>query len=143
MVGAFLVANVLGQNAAPRQDGARLVWDVIWLGGVYGLVDALLLTVLPVAATWGCGRWTMRWPGRIAVGTMAVAASLAVTAAYHLGYPELQGPERTAPLSGNAMMSVGYVLTTNPITAVVSHIAMHIAAVPHGAEGAVQLPPHY
>jgi hypothetical protein len=146
VVGAFLVANVLGQDAAPRPDGARLVWDVIWLGVVYGLVDAILLTVFPVTATWRAFSrlgWTKDWAGRIAVGAIAVAASLAVTAAYHLGYPEFRGPELRDPLIGNVIVSVGYVLTTNPITAVVSHIAMHIAAVLHGAEGAVQLPPHY
>jgi len=47
------------------------------------------------------------------------------------------------PVIGNGVMSVGFVLTSNPITAVASHIVMHVTAVLHGAESTVQLPPHY
>jgi hypothetical protein len=40
-------------------------------------------------------------------------------------------------------LSLFYVLTTNPLSAVLSHIAMHVTAVLHGLNTAVQLPPHY
>jgi hypothetical protein len=40
-------------------------------------------------------------------------------------------------------MSLGYLLTNNPITAVFSHIAMHVAGVLHGPATVAQLPPHY
>ena len=144
--GAFMVMNVQGQDGSARPEGARLVWDVLWLGVVYGLVDALLLSVLPVLATWRALTqfgWTARWAGKVGTGALAVAASLLVTAAYHLGYPEFQNAELREPLVGNGLMSLAYVLTNNPIAALGSHIAMHIAAVLHGAEGAAQLPPHY
>jgi hypothetical protein len=66
-----------------------------------------------------------------------------VTLAYHLGYPEFRGPQVRAPMFGVGMMSLGYLLTTNPIAAVLSHAAMHIAAVLRGPATMVQLPPHY
>ena len=47
------------------------------------------------------------------------------------------------PSIGNGVMSLGYILTANPLTAVLSHIAMHIAGVLHGPASVIQLPPHY
>ena len=79
----------------------------------------------------------------MAAGALAIAASLLVTAAYHLGYPEFRGTKVLAPIIGNGVLSLTYTLTTNPISAVAGHIAMHIAAVLHGLETTVQLPPHY
>ena len=40
-------------------------------------------------------------------------------------------------------MTLGYLLTNNPLTAILSHIAMHIAGVLHGPASVMQLPPHY
>jgi hypothetical protein len=40
-------------------------------------------------------------------------------------------------------MSLAYVLSANPLAALLSHIAMHIAAVLQGADSVIQLPPHY
>ena len=40
-------------------------------------------------------------------------------------------------------MTLGYLVTNNPLAAVVSHIVMHIAAVLRGPASVVQLPPHY
>jgi hypothetical protein len=143
---AILIAAVVNEDSSPRPEGFDLAFDLFWLGVVYGLIDALLLNVLPVMATWrALSRlgWTEHWRGRIAAGALAVAASLAVTAAYHLGYPEFQGSDVREPLIGNSIMSVAYVLTNNPISAMVSHVAMHVAAVLQGAETTTQLPPHY
>ena len=47
VVGVALVRNVLSEDATPRPDGAYFVFELIWRGGIYGAVDALLLTVLP------------------------------------------------------------------------------------------------
>lgn len=146
VVGAFVVMAVERQDASSRPEGARLIWDLFWFGGVYGLVDAVLLSVIPVLATWRAFAhkgWTDHLSGKIEVGALALLASVVVTAAYHLGYPEFRGSDLKDPLFGNGVMSLGYVLTNNPITAIVSHIAMHVAAVLQGAETTVQLPPHY
>jgi hypothetical protein len=45
--GVALVRNVLSEDATPRPLGAYYVFELIWRGGIYGAVDALLLTVLP------------------------------------------------------------------------------------------------
>ena len=147
LIGAFLVRNILSQPVSPRSQGLSLALDIAWLGIVYGTLDALFLSVLPVLATWQAFSalgWTATTPGKIAVGAIALVASLLVTVAYHLGYPEyrVQGGAM-GPTIGNGIMSIGYLLTNNPITAVFSHIAMHIAGVFHGPATVIQLPPHY
>jgi hypothetical protein len=146
LAGAFVVKNVLSQPTSPRPAGLELVFDLVWLGGVYGALDALLLSVMPMLATWQAFSqlgWTASWSGRLAAGALAIVASLLVTAVYHLGYPEFRGPEVIGPIIGNGSLSLAYSLTTNPISAVAGHIAMHVAAVLHGLETTVQLPPHY
>jgi hypothetical protein len=146
VVSAFLIAAVTRQETSARPEGLALAGDLMWLGMVYGLTDALLLNVLPALATWRAltqRGWTDRWSGRIAAGLLAVLASVLVTAAYHLGYPEFRGEDLKDPVIGNSIMSIGYVLTQNPLTAILSHIVMHIAAVLQGAESTTQLPPHY
>ena len=145
-VGALLVASVQRMPASPRAEGLALVWDLLWLGMVYGSLDALLLTVLPVLATWRALTelgWTQHWPGKLAAGIVAFVASLFVTAAYHLGYVEYRGPQVIDPLIGNGVMTLGYLLTGNPITAIGAHIVLHVASVLHGVETTVTLPPHY
>jgi len=143
---AFTVKNVLSQPASSRAEGFTLAFDLLWSGVIYGLMDALLLSVLPVLATWQAFtllNWTANWPGKILVGVIAVFASLLVTAAYHLGYPEYRGKGLLGPVIGNTTMTLGYLLTNNPLTAVLSHIAMHVAGVLRGPASVVQLPPHY
>lgn len=151
MIGAvllalFLVKNIRSQPASPGSKGAWLALDILWLGAVYGLTDALLLSVFPVMAAWQAFTllgWTAGWPGKILVALIAVVASLLVTVAYHAGYPEYQGKGMVGPVIGNTTMTAGYLLTANPLAAMLSHMAMHIAGVLHGPATVVQLPPHY
>jgi hypothetical protein len=147
VIGAFTVRNILSQPASAHSQGLSLVIDIAWLGIVYGALDALLLSVLPVLATWqafSATGLTHTLPGKILVGVIALAASLLVTIAYHYGYPEFRGAGGVmGPSIGNGVMSIGYILTNNPIAAVFSHIAMHIAGVVQGPATVMQLPPHY
>jgi hypothetical protein len=146
LVGAFLVVNVLGQPASSGPRGLGLIISLLWLGVVYGVVDALLLNVLPVVAIWSACKtlgFTDRWYGRILSGAAALMASLFVTAAYHLGYAEYRGPELVSPLIGNGIMTLGYLLTFNPLTAIGAHVALHVSSVLHGIDTTVTLPPHY
>lgn len=151
LVGAILLAlftirNILSQPVSPRAGGVSLFLDLLWSGIAYGLTDALLLTVLPVIATWQAFttiNWTATLPGKILVGVIALLASVLVTVAYHSGYPEYRGSGMRGPVIGNTMMTLGYVLTINPLSAILSHVAMHIAAVFHGPSSVMQLPPHY
>lgn len=147
LVGVFLVRNIFSQPASMRATGLPLAFDLLWSGVIYGLIDALLLSVLPVLATWyafsGLG-WTDNWLGTIVVGILAFIASLFITVCYHLGYPEYRVPRGVVgPSIGNGVMTFGYLLTNNPMTAIFSHIAMHIAGVWHGPASVMQLPPHY
>jgi hypothetical protein len=147
VVGAFVVRNIFSQPASARAAGLPLAFELLWSGVVYGLIDALLLSVLPVLAAWQAFAvlgWTNHWPGKIAVGAIALILSLFVTVCYHLGYPEYRVPGGVfGPTIGNGVMTLGYLLTTNPITAIFSHMAMHIAGVLHGPASVMQLPPHY
>ncbi len=147
LVGMFLVRNILSQPASARAEGLPLAFDLLWSGVIYGLMDALLLSVLPVLATWQAFSslgWTTSWPEKIVVGVIAFIASLLITVFYHLGYLEyrVQGGV-FGPTIGNGVMTLGYLLTNNPITAIFSHMAMHIAGVLHGPATVQQLPPHY
>lgn len=147
LLGLWTVRNILSQPASPRAEGLPLIFELLWVGVIYGLMDALLLSVLPVLATWegfSALGWTASWPGKILVGVIAIIASLFVTITYHLGYPECRAPGGLfGPVLGNGAMTLGYVLTNNPITAILSHIAMHVAGVLHGPASVMQLPPHY
>jgi hypothetical protein len=146
VAGAFVVSNVFNQPASAAPGNIELVGAILWLGVVYGATDALLLSVLPLFVAWqalaGLG-WTHRWYGRVVSGTLALCASLIVAASYHLGFPEYRNASLIAPIVGNGVMSVASLLTVSPVAAIGAHIAMHIAAVLHGAETALQLPPHY
>jgi hypothetical protein len=147
LVGAFLVRNVFSQPASVRSAGFPLAFELLWSGVVYGLVDSLLLSVLPVLAIWQAFSlfdWTVGWPGKIIVGVIGFIASLFVTICYHLGFPEYRVKKGIfGPTIGNGIMTIGYLLTNNPITAIFSHIAMHIAGVWRGPASVMQLPPHY
>jgi hypothetical protein len=146
LVTALVVKNVLSQPPTPRRRGMALVVDILWPGLAYGLVDALLLSVLPVLAVtlaFAGADWTVGWPGQIGVGGLALLASLIVAGVYHLGYPEFRGPSVLGAMVGNGVMSLAYVLTMNPLAAVLPHMIMHVAAILHGRESTYQLPPHY
>ena len=145
IVGIITIRNVLSQPASPRAKGFRLVFDLLWSGFLYGATDGLLLSALPVVATWQAFtllNWTDNWPGKILVAIFTILASMLVTSAYHIGYPEFQGRKLITANMGNTVMTLGYLLTNNPLAAVLCHAAMHMAAVLHGPALVVQLPPH-
>lgn len=146
IVGAFLVRNVRSQAASARSTGTGLAFDVLWVGVGYGAVDALFLNVMPVVAVWNglsAAGWTVAWPGKIATGFLALLASLLVTLLYHLGYPEFRNRKVALVLLGNTLITLAFLVSGNPLGAVVSHVAMHVAAVFQGPETMIQLPPHY
>ncbi len=147
LLGFWTVGNILSQPASASSKGLELVFEILWVGIVYGLVDGLLLAALPVAAAWKAVSalgWTTRWWGKIVAGIAALLANLGVTVAYHLGYPECRvAGGLFGPVLGNAAMALGYIVSGNPIAATLSHVAMHIAGVLQGPASVLQLPPHY
>jgi hypothetical protein len=145
IVGAFLVNNVRSQPASRQSRGGDLALDIGWLGLAYGLIDALFLNVMPVLAVWagfsqigGAGSWL----GQIGVGILALVASLWVTLTYHVGYSEFRNKSVGLVLVGNTLITLAYLLSTNPLGAILSHTATHVAAVIQGPETTIQLPPH-
>jgi hypothetical protein len=57
--GIALVRNVFSEHATSRPDGAYFVFELIWRGGIYGAIDALLLTVLRACPSFG--HWAAGW----------------------------------------------------------------------------------
>jgi hypothetical protein len=145
IVGAFLVKNVRSQPASRQSTGGDLALDIAWLGLAYGITDALFLNVMPVLAVWtGLSEvgWADSWLGKIGVGILALFASLLVTLTYHVGYAEFRDKSVTLVLVGNALITLAYLLSGNPIGALLSHTVMHVAATLQGPETTIQLPPH-
>lgn len=142
----YTVQTVLMQPRSPTPQGIDLVFNLAWLGVVYGALDGLLLSVLPVYATWQVCTllgWTERWSGRLAAGLLALLVSMLMIGVYHLGYPEFRGPQVMVVMVGVAIQSLGYLITRSPLAPVISHVAMHLAAVVYGIQTVSQLPPHY
>jgi membrane protease YdiL (CAAX protease family) len=100
---------------------------------------------VPVLAVQGPGFHASKppWKERLGRGLLALAASLAVTVAYHAGYAEFRGPKMLSAVIGNAIITSSYLLTGSPLAAVASHVIMHVGAVFHGMDTTLQLPPHY
>ena len=87
-----LLSQVFGcrcDNATPRPDGAYFIFELIWRGGIYGAVNAVLLTVLPLPDRLSSAARTAR---HMAAADRVLRASLAlvitITAVYHLGYSQ-------------------------------------------------------
>ena len=145
LVGAFLVATVRRQPISQQLRGAPLAADIAWAGLVYGLLDALFLNVMPVVAIaiglaqapWAASVW-----GKLLIVLAGLLASLLITLTYHLGYPEFRNRRVMLVLEGNSLITLAFLLSGNPLGSIISHTAMHVAAVIQGPETTIQLPPH-
>ncbi len=144
IVGFFMVRNVLSQPQSPRSRGFKLFFELFWFGLIYGGVDALFLTVFPIVSAWNhFPMLSVTLLGKIVIALIALFASELITLAYHFGFPEFRNSSIKFAALGNGIISLAYLLSRNPISSIGSHVAMHIAAVWHGSESTVQLPPHY
>ena len=142
LVGAALVRNVFADDATPRPDGAYYAFELIWRGGIYGAVDALLLTVLPCLVVYrALGGRLGSWRRRLAYFASSLLLVLAITAVYHLGFEQYREDGVGAPETGNTIISLPMLLSTNPIGSIADHAAMHVSAVAHSYETEVRLPP--
>jgi hypothetical protein len=145
LLGIFLVRSVRSQPSSRQGNDDALVLNLVWLGLVYGVIDALFINVIPVLVVWqGFGEfdWAASFLGKITLGLLALVASLLVTLAYHLGYPEFRNRTIRYPLIGNLLITLAYLVSANPLGALISHVVMHLAAVVQGPETTIQLPPH-
>lgn len=137
-----LIIGVLAEDATDRPGGAYFVFELIWRGGLYGAVDALLLTAFPCAVVYAAmGGRIESWRRRAGYFAATLALVMIITATYHLGYETYRADGVRAPETGNVLMSVPALLTTNPVGSVLSHAGMHVSAVAHEYETEVRLPP--
>ncbi|HET8951239.1 MAG TPA: hypothetical protein VFN44_12035 [Solirubrobacteraceae bacterium] len=140
--GVALVRNVLSEDATPRPDGAYYVFELIWRGAIYGAIDALLLTVLPCLVVYrALGGHLASWRRRLAYFAASLALVMTITAVYHLGYDQYRADGVRAPETGNTIISMPMLLSTNPIGSIADHAAMHVSAVAHSYETEIRLPP--
>jgi hypothetical protein len=58
-----------------------------------------------------------------------------------LGFAQYREDGVRAPETGNTIISMPMLLSTNPIGSIADHAAMHISAVAHSYETEVRLPP--
>jgi len=141
----FLMWKVQQSPPSAVPEGIQLVLTIVWVGVIYGAIDGLLLNVLPVLIVYRA------WPLEanksrqmiIIRGLLALTASIVVTVAYHLGYTEFHGISMLWVIVGNSIITSTYLLTDSPLSAIVTHVIMHIVAVLHGMETVLMLPPHY
>src|SRR5687768_15637010 len=77
VIGLVLAMSIRRLPPGFTPHGLSLVFALTWYGVVYGVADAMLLTVAPVIAVRGA--------------VAGLAGSLLVTALYHLGFDEFRG----------------------------------------------------
>jgi len=144
--GGLLAAMVLRtEDATSRPDGLELAAAVGWRGIVYGVTDGLFLSVFPILVVFAAlagSRLDRGLAGKAAIATIALAASLAMTAVYHSGYSDFRSEKMRKPLTGDLVWSLPTLLTLNPIGAPIAHASMHTTAVLHSYETDTFLPPH-
>lgn len=142
VIGVAQVYNVLGEDATDRPTGGYFVFELLWRGVTYGVVDALLLSAFPGLIAYSILRGRVGgFRGKLRFTALALPLILVITATYHLGYPQYREDGVAMPEVGNTMISVPMLATANPIGAVVAHASMHTAAVAHSYETDQFLPP--
>jgi hypothetical protein len=142
VVAAFLVLNVLESDATARPRGAYFVFELCWRGIGYGVVDTLLLTILPCFVAFKLLHGHVAaLKGKLRFTALALPLVLAITATYHWGYPQYRQDGLSRPATGNVLISIPTFATVNPAGSVVAHVSQHIAAVTHVYESRVFNPP--
>jgi len=143
--GLLAVMVVRTESATVRPGGITLIGAVAWRGVVYGMVDGLLLSAFPILAVFAAFAdrpLLQRLRGKLAVGAMALLASLALTAVYHAGYSDFRSGKLSKPITGDAIWSIPTLVTLNPIGAPIAHVGLHVSAVFHSYGTDTFLPPH-
>ena len=112
---------------------------------MYGAADGLLLSAFPILLVFAAlrdSRLRRRAGGLVAVGAVAMVASLAMTAVYHAGYNDFRSDKLRKPVTGDLVWSVPTLATLNPVGAPIAHVGLHVGAVVHNYDTDLFLPPH-
>ncbi|HEX2506079.1 MAG TPA: hypothetical protein VHK22_07730 [Gaiellaceae bacterium] len=143
IVAGLLVFNVFNtEDATPRPQGAYFVFELLWRGVGYGIVDTLLLTIFPSLVAYKLlhGR-VAGLKGKARFTALGLPLVLIVTATYHWGYPQYREDGLSRPETGNVLISIPTFATANPAGSVVAHVSQHVAAVTHANESRIFNPP--
>jgi hypothetical protein len=142
-IGAVIASGAEGGSGHP--GGIEFIGALVWRGIVYGAADGLLLSAFPILLVFAAledSRLRRRVGGVIAVGAVAMVASMAMTAVYHAGYSDFRGSKLRKPVTGDLVWSVPTLATLNPVGAPIAHIGVHVTAVLHNYDTELFLPPH-
>ena len=140
---AFIVLRT--EDATARPGGIGLAAAVLWRGVLYGVTDGVLLSVFPILAVFAAfagTRLRRRVAGKVLIGTIAMVASIGITASYHLGYSDFRSEKVRKPIVGDVVWSAPTLLTLSPLGAPIAHAGLHVSAVLHSYETDTFLPPH-
>ena len=140
---AFIVFRT--EDATDGPGGLELVTAILWRGVLYGATDGVLLSVFPILAVFAAfagTRLRQRMAGKVAIGTIAMVASIGITAVYHLGYSDFRSEKVRKPIVGDVIWSAPTLATLSPFGAPIAHMGLHVSAVVHSSETETFLPPH-
>ena len=143
VLAAFLVFNVFKtSDATARPHGAYFVFELLWRGIGYGVVDTLLLTIFPCFVAYKLLQGRVDGlKGKLRLTALMLPLVFVITATYHWGYPQYREDGLNRPETGNVLISVPTFATANPAGSVVAHVSQHLAAVSHAYESRVFNPP--
>ncbi len=143
VVAAFLVFNVFKtESATARPHGLYFIFELLWRGLGYGLVDTLLLTVFPGLVAYTMLRGCVNGQkGKLRFAALCLPLVIIVTATYHLGYPQYRQDGISRPETGNILISIPTFATASPVGSFVAHVSQHITAVTHSYESKIFNPP--
>jgi hypothetical protein len=138
-----LVFNVFNtEDATARPHGAYFVFELLWRGVGYGLVDTILLTVFPCLVAYRLLHGHVGGlKGKLRFTALTLPLVIIVTATYHLGYPQYREDGLSRPEIGNILISIPTFATANPVGSVVAHVSQHVTAVSHAYESQIFVPP--
>jgi hypothetical protein len=140
---AFIVLRT--EDATSRPGGLELAGAILWRGVLYGATDGVLLSVFPILAVFGAfagTRLRRRASGTVLIATLAMIASLGITAVYHLGYSDFRSSKVRKPVGGDLVWSAPTLVTLSPFGAPIAHAGLHVSAVVHSYDTQTFLPPH-
>jgi hypothetical protein len=142
-ISAFIATRA--EDAGDHPGGVEFVGALFWRGLVYGAADGLLLSAFPILLVFAAlrgSRLRRRAGGLLAVGAIAMLASLSMTAVYHAGYSDFRSSKLRKPVTGDLIWSVPTLATLNPVGAPIAHVGLHVGAVIHDYDTQLFLPPH-
>ena len=134
------------ETGSGHPGGGEFAAALLWRGVVYGAADGLLLSAFPILLVFAALRDSplrRRAAGVVAVGAVAMAASLAMTAVYHAGYSDFRSDKLRKPVTGDLIWSVPTLATLNPVGAPIAHVGLHVSALFHDYQSNLFLPPHH